>query len=97
MDKQSPQIGIATLANPKQDLLATTGMLAGNQSKPGGRLSAILEVVGIADSGNKRTGGNRANAGDLADTPTELILLMALFNLLVELGYDIEKVRHMAL
>lgn len=68
MDKQSPQIGIASFADPEQYLLTTTGMLAWHQAKPGRKLSAILEIVGVADSRNQRTGGDRADARDLTDT-----------------------------
>ena len=49
MNQERSQIGVATLADAKQPLAFSAGMLARHEAEPSGKVSAITEGFGIAD------------------------------------------------
>src|SRR5215470_12532443 len=64
MDEEFAQITIAPFANTQQALLPSRRMLAWHQPQPGGKLPAILEGAGIADSGHQGRRTERPNPGN---------------------------------
>lgn len=65
MYQQGSEVSIATLADSLQILFATTGMLLWDKTKPGGHLTTVVKVLRVANGGDQRTGGDRANAWDM--------------------------------
>ena len=64
MHEELAEIGIAVFADAEQAFLTPGGMLTRHQSKPGGKLPAVLERAGIADrghQGSRREGANARN------------------------------------
>ncbi len=56
--QQAAQVGVAAPGDTAQLGLAAAGILPGRQAYPGRKLPAILEVVGIADTGTHSIGGD---------------------------------------
>ena len=71
-DQQRSQITVAGLGDAPEALLATGAVLSRHESEPGGELSAVGEVVAVADAGQQRAGGGRADAGHLHQAATTL-------------------------
>ena len=84
MDQQRAQIGVAALADAKQSRLAAAGRLPGHQAQPGGKLSSVLEVLGITDGRDERTGSDRADAGNLLELAACLALAVRSLDLCLE-------------
>ncbi len=61
-DQKTSQIGVAGLGDPSQSGFAAAAVLARRQAHPGRHLASVLEVVPAADTGQERTGADRANA-----------------------------------
>ncbi len=81
MYQQGSEVGVATLADTKQILFTTAGMLFGNQAQPCRHLSAAVKVLGITDGGDQRTGCDRSNAWYLCELGTDLAAAMPGLNL----------------
>jgi hypothetical protein len=76
-------------------------MLPRHQSRPGGKLPAVLETSGIADGRYHRTGRDCADAGDLcqflagsAFPMPELDLLFQFTNLAIKLLQMLKQALH---
>ena len=61
-------------------------MLPRGQPDPGGDLSAILEVMPVADAGQQRAGGNGADAGALHQAFASFIFARRTGNRFVVVG-----------
>lgn len=85
MDEQRSKIRVAALADSQELRLASTGVLAGNQSQPSRELPAIREVSRVVDRGHDGTGGDRADARYCLQFSAELTLAMPREDLLLEL------------
>ena len=57
VDEQLAQVDIPALADPKQALLATGGVLARHQTEPGGHCPAIVKQAGVFADGGQQGGG----------------------------------------
>lgn len=53
MNEERPEIGIYTLRNPQEGAFPSTRVLSGNESEPGGELTAVFEAVRIANQRQK--------------------------------------------
>ncbi|MNY44613.1 hypothetical protein D3C86_1796530 [compost metagenome] len=76
---------IAPLADPQQQRFAAGGILPGYQPQRGGKITPASIVRCIADVGQDRAGGDRADAGNTLQTTAGLIV----FQLLLQLGLDV--------
>ena len=81
MHQQGSEVGVATLADTKQILFTTAGMLFGNQAQPCRHLSAAVKALGITDGGDQRTGSDRSNAWYLCELGADLAAAMPGLNL----------------
>src|SRR5262249_44438817 len=70
--QQGAQVAITTFTDAEQAITAATGSLLGYQPEPGSELATILEALPITDRGDQRRRAQRANALNLAETPTKL-------------------------
>jgi hypothetical protein len=59
--QQAPDVAVAHLRDASQSLLASTGSIKRCQAQPGRKLTAILELPGIADGGDNGRGRHRAD------------------------------------
>lgn len=64
MNEERPEIGISTLRNPQEGAFPSTRVLSGNESEPGGELTAVFEAVRIA---NRRQKGRCRQDADSRD------------------------------
>src|SRR5215831_6709472 len=72
MDQQGAQVTITTFTDAEQAITAATRSLLGYQPEPGSELATILKALPITDRGDQRRRAQRANALNLAETPTKL-------------------------
>jgi hypothetical protein len=79
MDEQASQITIASLADPKQDVFSTSGVLARDQTQRRGDISPTAISAAIANATAKGAGNDRAKSWNRLQTPAGLILLAELF------------------
>jgi Transposase DDE domain group 1 len=68
------QIAVAALADSKQPLLATGGVLTRRQTEPGGKASAAAEEPGVADRGDHGGGDDRSDSRSFGQPPAGFIL-----------------------
>src|SRR6266478_9277191 len=64
LHEQSSQIGVTTLADTEQLLLAAGGVFARNHPHPGGELSTLVEGPSVADRRDECGGGDWSDARD---------------------------------
>ena len=61
-DHQGSQVGVSAFADSQQVFLASTGVLSGYQTQPGGHRPTLVKVLGLAYGGHQGTGGDGAYA-----------------------------------
>ena len=65
VDEQRSQVDVAVFGDGPETLFAAGGMLSWRESEPSCELSAVLEDLGVADSGHDGRCGERADALEL--------------------------------
>ena len=75
MNQQRAYISIPSLVDASQDDALSTGLLFGNQSKPGRDVATVVKGLGIADRGIEGGRGEWPHPFDLAQALTRLNLL----------------------
>ena len=73
MDEEGAEVAIPALRHPQQRRLPPRRMLPGDETQPGGKLAAILEVGRIAHGCHQCGGGQGANPGQLRQPLTGLV------------------------
>jgi hypothetical protein len=77
VNQQRTKIGVSTLADSKQLLFATRGILARHKSKPSCKLPAVFERACITYAGHEGARSERPNSGNCLEPPTLRIFAMA--------------------
>src|SRR5436190_3399047 len=60
--EQRAQVGIAATGDTPKALFAAGGVLAWNETEPGGELPTVLELAHVAHTGDDRRGGDRTDS-----------------------------------
>src|SRR5699024_8263030 len=81
MNQQGAQVTVAAFADTQQDLLAAGRVLFGYQPQPSRQLSAIFEIVRVADRRYQHRRADRPNPRNLGQPPTDGVLTVPLFDL----------------
>jgi hypothetical protein len=84
MDEQTAQVLVGALRNAHQHLAIAAGELSRDETNPGGKAPAVLELRPVAVCSHDSCGGFRDNALDLRDALTCLVLVEDSINLFVE-------------
>src|ERR1700756_1279385 len=80
LHEQFSQIGVTTLADTKQLLLAAGGVFARNQSHPGCELSPLVEGPSVADRRDEGAGRNWSDTRNRHEPSTGLVLMRGLLD-----------------
>ena len=64
-DQQTAQIAVSRIGDPAQSCFAAAAVLSRHESNPSCHLSAVAEVMSVADAGCECAGGDGANAETL--------------------------------
>ena len=72
LNQQRAQVSIATATDMAQPLMSATGILAWHQPHPCSELPTVLEIAGVARTGDDRIGGDSTNAGERAHASATL-------------------------
>jgi hypothetical protein len=73
MNQERSQIGIAAFADTQETVTFTAGMLTWYQAKPGGKVSAVLERISVADCSDQSSCGHWAHAFNCVQPLKEFI------------------------
>ena len=84
MNEQASQVLVPALRDAHQHLAIAAGMLPRNKTDPGRQMAPVLEFRAVADGGDDRRGGLWADALDLGNTLTVLVLTEDAIDLLIE-------------
>src|SRR5439155_6502609 len=84
VDQHATQIDVAALADAEQLLLASGGVLAGHDANPGCEVPPTAKGSPVADCGHGCRRDQRAEAGDLAQTPAKSVLFSVEFDVVRE-------------
>jgi hypothetical protein len=84
VNEQAAQMLVAALGDAHQHLAIAAGMLPRNETDPGCQMPPVLEFRPIADSGDDRRGGLRADALNPGDALTIFVSMEDAINLLIE-------------
>ena len=74
MHQQRASIPLPSLVNPSQHEALSTGLLFGNEPKPGRDVATVVKGLRITDRGREGGRGERPNPFDLAQALTRLNL-----------------------
>jgi len=84
VNQQHAHVAIPALADAAEEAVVAGAVFPGCQSEPGGEMSAIMEVSGVAGCGIEGGGGQQADAGDGEQALDGIRLAGVLF----EMGLD---------
>jgi hypothetical protein len=72
-DKQTPHLGIASLADPTELLSPSSRELSGNESNPSREVSPGSKLGGVRDRGRDQRGCDGADAGNCCEAAADLV------------------------